>query len=70
MSTGTISGRVNRERVILVHKDLHLPVFEAAPDPETGDWSVSGVPLDAPMLAIYIGGACQPEMHGPYWGQV
>ena len=54
MSTGTLSGTVNRDRVILVHKDLHLPVFETVPDPVTGDWSISGVPLDMPVMAIYI----------------
>jgi hypothetical protein len=53
--------------VILVHKDLHLPVFETATDPETGDWSVSGVPLDMPVMAIYIKNGCQPQRHGPYW---
>ena len=50
MSTGTISGTVNRDRVILVHKDLHLPVFETTPDPVTGDWSISSVPLNQPFL--------------------
>lgn len=69
MSTGTISGTVNRERVILVHRDTHAPVFETAPDPISGAWSVSGVPLDAPMMAIYISDGCQPEIHGPYWAQ-
>ena len=66
---GTISGTVNRERVILVHKDLHLPVFEATPDPVTGDWSITDVPLETPMMAIYIKDDCQPEMHGPYWAE-
>ena len=66
---GTISGNVNRERVILVHKDLHLPVFEATPDPVTGDWSIEGVPLETPMMAIYLKDDCQPEMHGPYWAE-
>jgi hypothetical protein len=66
---GTISGTVNRDRVILVHKDLHLPVFETAPDPVTGDWSIEGIPLDAPMMAIYLKDGCQPEMHGPYWAE-
>jgi hypothetical protein len=66
---GTISGTVNRDRVILVHKDLHLPVFETTPDPVTGDWSIEGVPLDAPMMAIYLKDGCQPEMHGPYWAE-
>ena len=64
---GVISGNVNRERVILVHKDLHIPVFETTPDPVTGDWSIEGVPLDMPMMAIYLKDDCQPEMHGPYW---
>jgi hypothetical protein len=70
MSTGAISGTVNRTRVILVHKDLHLPVFETTPDPATGVWSISGVPLDEPFMAIYLKDGCQPEMHGPYWGEV
>jgi hypothetical protein len=65
---GTISGTVNRDRVILVHKDLHLPVFETAPDPVTDDWSISDVPMDTPFMAIYLKDGCQPEMHGPYWG--
>jgi len=69
MSTGTISGNVNRTRVILVHKDSHAPVFETAPDPETGDWSISGVPLEEPFMAIYLNDGCQPEIHGPYWAQ-
>lgn len=67
MSTGTISGTVNRERVILVHKELHQPVFEATPDPATGAWSIADVPLEQPFMAIYLKGGCQPEMHGPYW---
>lgn len=67
MSTGTISGSVNRERVILVHRDAHQPIFEAVPDPATGDWSISGVPLEQPFLTIYLQAGCQPEMHGPYW---
>jgi len=69
MSGGTLSGNVNRERVIAVHKDNHLPVFETVPDPETGAWSISGVPLGQPFLLIYIQSDCQPEIHGPYWGQ-
>jgi hypothetical protein len=69
MSTGVISGSVNRDRVLLVHKDLHLPVFETAPDPVTGDWAISGVPLDEPFMVIYITEGCQPEMHGPYWAE-
>lgn len=69
MSTGTISGQVNRERVILVQKDLHLPVFETATDPETGDWSISGVPLNEPFMTIYLKTGCEPVIHGPYWGQ-
>lgn len=69
MSTGTITGVVNRSRVLLVHRDNHLPIFEAAPDPITGEWSLSGVPLDAPMMAIYIVDGCQPEIHGPYWAE-
>jgi hypothetical protein len=66
---GTISGTVNRDRVILVHKDLHMPVFETTPDPVTGVWSISDVPLGTPFMAIYIKDGCQPEMHGPYWAQ-
>jgi hypothetical protein len=69
MSTGTISGTVNRERVILVHKDAHAPVFETTPDPVTGAWSIEGVPLETPMMAIYLKDECQPEIHGPYWAE-
>lgn len=64
---GTISGQVNRSRVILVHKDNHLPVFETTPNPQTGQWSISNVPDNQPFLVIYIQEGCQPEIHGPYW---
>ena len=64
---GTISGNVNRARVILVHQTEHLPIFETTPDPVTGAWSIEDVPMDAPMMAIYLHDGCQPEMHGPYW---
>ena len=63
----TIAGNVNRPRVVVVHKDSHLPVFEATPD-ENGDWSVE-VPEGEPFMVLYLGEGCQPEIHGPYWGQ-
>jgi hypothetical protein len=64
---GTLSGSVNRDRVILVHQYLHLPVFETTPDPVTGEWSISDVPDNEPFLVAYIKSGCQPEFHGPYW---
>ena len=64
----TISGNVNADRVILVHRDTHVPVYETAPD-AAGDWSVV-VPDGEPFMAIYIKTECPPEMHGPYWGDV
>lgn len=62
----TISGNCNRERVIVIHQDDHVPVVEATPD-ANGDWSAE-VPAGAPMMVIYIQAGCQPEMHGPYYG--
>lgn len=62
----TLSGTVNRERVVLVHMDDHIPVFDIEPD-ENGDWSAQ-VPAGEPFLAIYLSETCQPEIHGPYWG--
>lgn len=62
----TLSGTVNRERVVIMHMDNHVPTFEVEPD-ENGDWSVE-VPAGEPFLALYLSDSCDPVMHGPYWG--
>jgi hypothetical protein len=64
----TLSGNVNRARVIVFHQHDHLPVSDVQPD-INGDWSAT-VPDDEPMMVIYITENCRPVIHGPYWGAV
>ena len=60
----TLSGNVNRDRVVVVHQRNHIPVFDVTPD-ANGDWSAD-VPAGEPFMVIYINEPCQPEIHGPY----
>ena len=60
----TLSGNVNRGRVLVVHQRNHIPVFDVTPD-ANGDWSAD-VPAGEPFMVIYINEPCQPEIHGPY----
>ena len=65
----TLSGNVNRGRVVVVHQQNHIPVFDVTPD-ANGDWSAD-VPAGEPFMVIYIdpAGDCAPEIHGPYFAE-
>lgn len=62
-----LTGNTHFERVIVVHKDNHTPVFNLTTD-ALGDWSAN-IPAGQPFMVIYIdpAGHCAPLMHGPYF---
>lgn len=62
-----LAGNTTFGRVVLVHQQYHLPVFDITPD-ANGDWSAT-VPPEQPFLVIYIDPdeVCAPEIHGPYY---
>lgn len=64
--TSIVSGNVNRSRVILVHRDNHLPVLQTMVDTDTGDWKIENVPFGEPFMIIYLSDTddCAPVIEG------